>query len=81
MAWMTAEIRTEIEEVEIGVNDWADHNPIIIKWKGKKQFKIWTINQSICRDKEYRQMLEKELTLFFTVNKRKTLQHKTYGIL
>lgn len=68
---MTAELQNGIDEIEIEINDWADHNPIIIKWKGQKQKKRLTMNQSLCKDKEYRLMLEKELTLFFQIKKKK----------
>uniref|UniRef100_A0A670Z9N7 Uncharacterized protein n=1 Tax=Pseudonaja textilis TaxID=8673 RepID=A0A670Z9N7_PSETE len=45
MAWMSGEIANETKEVEILPNEWADHNPIQVIWKGRaKPKKRWTLN-------------------------------------
>uniref|UniRef100_A0A2D4M1Y7 Endonuclease/exonuclease/phosphatase domain-containing protein n=1 Tax=Micrurus spixii TaxID=129469 RepID=A0A2D4M1Y7_9SAUR len=68
MIWMDSELLEKTEAVEILPNTWADHNPIKLTWRGKKKLCRWTFNKSILRDKEYTQMINKELKIFLEIN-------------
>uniref|UniRef100_A0A8C7E2H6 exodeoxyribonuclease III n=1 Tax=Naja naja TaxID=35670 RepID=A0A8C7E2H6_NAJNA len=54
MIWMNGEVANELKGTEILPNEWADHNPIQILWKGsKKPKKRWTLNTQLIREKAY----------------------------
>ena len=40
MIWLSSELKTEIQEVEIETNIWADHNPMKMWWKGERKDKM-----------------------------------------
>uniref|UniRef100_A0A8C6YH80 exodeoxyribonuclease III n=1 Tax=Naja naja TaxID=35670 RepID=A0A8C6YH80_NAJNA len=67
--WMDSDLMENIVKVEIGINIWADHNPIHIQWKGEKLGR-WTLNNVVLRDKTYIEMMKKELNIFFEINKK-----------
>uniref|UniRef100_A0A2D4KHR5 Uncharacterized protein n=1 Tax=Micrurus paraensis TaxID=1970185 RepID=A0A2D4KHR5_9SAUR len=61
MVWMDSEVAKDIEKIEILLNLWAHHNILIVKRKGRKKRGRWTLNQTLLRDKNYIQILEKVL--------------------
>uniref|UniRef100_A0A2D4IHN6 Endonuclease/exonuclease/phosphatase domain-containing protein n=1 Tax=Micrurus lemniscatus lemniscatus TaxID=129467 RepID=A0A2D4IHN6_MICLE len=70
MVWMSMELNSEVNEVEIGTNLWADHNPMRISWKGQKKSTRLTLNRLILKDKKFRQMMEKQVGFFFKESKK-----------
>uniref|UniRef100_A0A2D4GB65 Endonuclease/exonuclease/phosphatase domain-containing protein n=1 Tax=Micrurus corallinus TaxID=54390 RepID=A0A2D4GB65_MICCO len=66
MAWTSKTLVNDIESVEIAPNVWADHNPMVITWKGQqKQRGRWTLDPQILREKEYLERVKKEIDFFF----------------
>uniref|UniRef100_A0A2H6MVV2 Endonuclease/exonuclease/phosphatase domain-containing protein n=1 Tax=Micrurus carvalhoi TaxID=3147026 RepID=A0A2H6MVV2_9SAUR len=79
MIWMDLEFLEKIETMEILPNSWADHNPIKLIWRGKKKIGRWTFNKSLLRDKEYIQMINKELKIFLEINMNEHTMIQNYG--
>uniref|UniRef100_A0A2D4LJE8 Uncharacterized protein n=1 Tax=Micrurus spixii TaxID=129469 RepID=A0A2D4LJE8_9SAUR len=64
MIWMDSRLMENVQVIEILPNTWTDYNPIKMKWRGKRKTRRWTFNKNLLRDKEYIQMVEKELKVF-----------------
>lgn len=71
MVWTTKELNSDIDDVVIDINTWADHNPIIIKWKEQKTTtRRWTLKKAILNQTEFKHKMEEQMRTFFQTNKK-----------
>uniref|UniRef100_A0A8C6VAE5 Reverse transcriptase domain-containing protein n=1 Tax=Naja naja TaxID=35670 RepID=A0A8C6VAE5_NAJNA len=70
MIWTSADLFFNIQKIETEASIWADHNPMIIIWKGQKMRSRWTLNNKILKEEDFKQKMERELVFFFKENKK-----------
>ncbi|XP_060541747.1 ubiquitin-conjugating enzyme E2 E2 isoform X2 [Pantherophis guttatus] len=57
MVWSTSDLKEDINSVEIGTNIWADHHPLVIKFKGSTRRARWSMRAEIMRDEGFINMI------------------------
>lgn len=68
--WMSGELRQGTQKVEIGINEWADHNPLWITWGGLKTRPRWRMDVRVLKDEQFLSHLKKEMSFFFQENNK-----------
>ncbi|KAF7248300.1 Craniofacial development protein 2 [Varanus komodoensis] len=69
MIWITPDLVPDLLEAEIETNAWADHNPVTMTLKGIVKTPRWVLNKALLKDKKIKEEINKEMELFFQINK------------